>query len=132
MQLLKLMIGLTTTAQMHRKLEIQITESPTGVGAEVKWVSKSGKYKSQCTPNTCMYLVLLEVPKQQTCVKCSYSTVLVTSFVLLHTFHVRFLRRIFQQKSQPAQHSHMQASCCPWLCTIYIKALHGGHDEGKW
>ena len=64
-----------------------------------------------------VYMYLLEVHMQQTCMKCSYSvhTVLVTSFVLLHTVHACLLCRNFQQNScsaQPGQHSHMQSSCC--------------------
>ena len=61
-----------------------------------------------------IHVHLLEVPKQQTCMKCLYSA--SNQFVLLHTVHTCLLLRKFQQNScsaQPGQHSHMQASCCP-------------------
>ena len=73
---------------------------------------------------TCMYVYLLDVPKQQTCMKCSYSAI-VTSFALLYTVHTYLLLRNFQQNScsaQPGQHLPL-ALHCNYYVHVHMKAI---------
>ena len=82
-----------------------------------------GYHIPTCTvSHTYMYVYLLEAPKQQTCMKCSYSA----SFVI-HVFCSGTSNKIVAVYSQDSTHN--ASLMLSWLCTATtICILHGDYN----